>query len=155
MSDLKMRRSSQRVRSGIRNLHTLEEQRRIIGLEVTVGITGSCCQIPLWAWEDAEVLSQLPLSKKLITILSFVLCMLLTPGSQLPWPFIHSSKPWIMGKIKCKIKGYENFKSVGILDTFDGEFPGVESLWSKFNINYANEKPEEYFNKHIFSLEQL
>ena len=27
--------------------------------------------------------------------------------------------------------------------------------FEQFNINFANEKLQEYFNKHIFSLEQL
>ncbi|XP_034289703.1 unconventional myosin-X-like isoform X4 [Pantherophis guttatus] len=61
---------------------------------------------------------------------------------------------WIIGKINSKIKGKENFKSVGILDIF-----GFENFqanrFEQFNINYANEKLQEYFNKHIFSLEQL
>ncbi|KAG8125339.1 hypothetical protein E2320_020605 [Naja naja] len=61
---------------------------------------------------------------------------------------------WIIGKINSKIKGKENFKSVGILDIFGFENFQV-NRFEQFNINYANEKLQEYFNKHIFSLEQL
>ncbi|KAH0621187.1 hypothetical protein JD844_022242 [Phrynosoma platyrhinos] len=61
---------------------------------------------------------------------------------------------WIIGRINSKIKGKENFKSVGILDIFGFENFQV-NRFEQFNINYANEKLQEYFNKHIFSLEQL
>uniref|UniRef100_A0A8C9EU17 Unconventional myosin-X-like n=1 Tax=Pavo cristatus TaxID=9049 RepID=A0A8C9EU17_PAVCR len=61
---------------------------------------------------------------------------------------------WLISKINTKIKGKENFKSVGILDIFGFENFQV-NRFEQFNINYANEKLQEYFNKHIFSLEQL
>uniref|UniRef100_A0A665TUX9 Myosin X, like 1 n=1 Tax=Echeneis naucrates TaxID=173247 RepID=A0A665TUX9_ECHNA len=61
---------------------------------------------------------------------------------------------WIILKINQKIKGKENFKSIGILDIFGFENFKV-NRFEQFNINYANEKLQEYFNKHIFSLEQL
>uniref|UniRef100_A0A8C5B6I2 Myosin X, like 1 n=1 Tax=Gadus morhua TaxID=8049 RepID=A0A8C5B6I2_GADMO len=61
---------------------------------------------------------------------------------------------WIVRKINQKVKGKENFKSIGILDIFGFENFEV-NRFEQFNINYANEKLQEYFNKHIFSLEQL
>ncbi|CAB1427869.1 unnamed protein product, partial [Pleuronectes platessa] len=61
---------------------------------------------------------------------------------------------WIILKINQKVKGKENFKSIGILDIFGFENFQV-NRFEQFNINYANEKLQEYFNKHIFSLEQL
>ncbi|KAG7466962.1 hypothetical protein MATL_G00148210 [Megalops atlanticus] len=61
---------------------------------------------------------------------------------------------WIIMRINQKIKGKDNFKSVGILDIFGFENFQV-NRFEQFNINYANEKLQEYFNKHIFSLEQL
>uniref|UniRef100_A0A8C2WQY0 Myosin X, like 1 n=1 Tax=Cyclopterus lumpus TaxID=8103 RepID=A0A8C2WQY0_CYCLU len=61
---------------------------------------------------------------------------------------------WIILKINQKIKGKENFKSISILDIFGFENFEV-NRFEQFNINYANEKLQEYFNKHIFSLEQL
>uniref|UniRef100_A0A4W3IDA8 Myosin X n=1 Tax=Callorhinchus milii TaxID=7868 RepID=A0A4W3IDA8_CALMI len=61
---------------------------------------------------------------------------------------------WIIGKINSRVKGKEDFKSVGVLDIFGFENFEV-NRFEQFNINYANEKLQEYFNKHIFSLEQL
>ncbi|XP_026639512.1 unconventional myosin-X-like [Microtus ochrogaster] len=61
---------------------------------------------------------------------------------------------WIIKKINSRIKGKEDFKSIGILDIFGFENFEVNHF-EQFNINYANEKLQEYFNKHIFSLEQL
>ncbi|XP_045081438.1 unconventional myosin-X isoform X1 [Coregonus clupeaformis] len=61
---------------------------------------------------------------------------------------------WIILRINQKIKGKDNFKSIGILDIFGFENFQV-NRFEQFNINYANEKLQEYFNKHIFSLEQL
>lgn len=42
---------------------------------------------------------------------------------------------------------------IGMLSCF--YFPLQVNRFEQFNINYANEKLQEYFNKHIFSLEQL
>ncbi|KAM9803310.1 unconventional myosin-X [Syngnathus typhle] len=61
---------------------------------------------------------------------------------------------WIIMQINQKIKGKDNFKCIGILDIFGFENFEV-NRFEQFNINYANEKLQEYFNKHIFSLEQL
>ncbi|XP_035383783.1 unconventional myosin-X isoform X2 [Electrophorus electricus] len=61
---------------------------------------------------------------------------------------------WIIGKLNKRIHGNDNFKSIGILDIFGFENFEV-NRFEQFNINYANEKLQEYFNKHIFSLEQL
>uniref|UniRef100_A0A669E868 Myosin X n=1 Tax=Oreochromis niloticus TaxID=8128 RepID=A0A669E868_ORENI len=61
---------------------------------------------------------------------------------------------WIIRKLNTRIKGKEDFKSVSILDIFGFENFEV-NRFEQFNINYANEKLQEYFNKHIFSLEQL
>ncbi|XP_035377707.1 unconventional myosin-X [Electrophorus electricus] len=61
---------------------------------------------------------------------------------------------WIITRINQKIKGKDNFKSISILDIFGFENFEV-NRFEQFNINYANEKLQEYFNKHIFSLEQL
>uniref|UniRef100_A0A8C5GVU2 Myosin X n=1 Tax=Gouania willdenowi TaxID=441366 RepID=A0A8C5GVU2_GOUWI len=61
---------------------------------------------------------------------------------------------WIIHKLNSRIKGREDFKSISILDIFGFENFEVNHF-EQFNINYANEKLQEYFNKHIFSLEQL
>uniref|UniRef100_A0A7N6AEC9 Myosin X n=1 Tax=Anabas testudineus TaxID=64144 RepID=A0A7N6AEC9_ANATE len=61
---------------------------------------------------------------------------------------------WIIRKLNNRIRGKEDFKSISILDIFGFENFEV-NRFEQFNINYANEKLQEYFNKHIFSLEQL
>lgn len=61
---------------------------------------------------------------------------------------------WIIRKLNSRINGIEDFRSIGILDIFGFENFEV-NRFEQFNINYANEKLQEYFNKHIFSLEQL
>ncbi|XP_030066757.1 unconventional myosin-X-like [Microcaecilia unicolor] len=61
---------------------------------------------------------------------------------------------WLLAKINAKIRGKEDFQSIGILDIFGFENFQV-NRFEQFNINYANEKLQEYFNKHTFSLEQL
>uniref|UniRef100_A0A7M4FDX9 Myosin X n=1 Tax=Crocodylus porosus TaxID=8502 RepID=A0A7M4FDX9_CROPO len=61
---------------------------------------------------------------------------------------------WVIKKINSRIRGKDDFKSIGILDIFGFENFEV-NRFEQFNINYANEKLQEYFNKHIFSLEQL
>ncbi|XP_053507195.1 unconventional myosin-X [Ictalurus furcatus] len=61
---------------------------------------------------------------------------------------------WIIHKLNKRIHGNDDFKSIGILDIFGFENFEV-NRFEQFNINYANEKLQEYFNKHIFSLEQL
>ncbi|XP_022083588.1 unconventional myosin-X-like isoform X2 [Acanthaster planci] len=60
---------------------------------------------------------------------------------------------WIIHRINRCIKGKEFFHSVGVLDIFGFENFEV-NRFEQFNINFANEKLQEYFNKHIFSLEQ-
>ncbi|XP_071348791.1 unconventional myosin-X [Trachinotus anak] len=61
---------------------------------------------------------------------------------------------WITRKLNNCIRGKEDFRSISILDIFGFENFEV-NRFEQFNINYANEKLQEYFNKHIFSLEQL
>uniref|UniRef100_UPI00398E4DB6 unconventional myosin-X-like n=1 Tax=Pristiophorus japonicus TaxID=55135 RepID=UPI00398E4DB6 len=61
---------------------------------------------------------------------------------------------WIIRKINTKIRGKDSFKSIGILDIFGFENFEI-NRFEQFSINFANEKLQEYFNKHIFSLEQL
>ncbi|XP_069792176.1 unconventional myosin-X-like isoform X2 [Narcine bancroftii] len=60
----------------------------------------------------------------------------------------------ILRKINNKIRGKDDFKSISILDIFGFENFEI-NRFEQFNINFANEKLQEYFNKHIFSLEQL
>ncbi|XP_070564817.1 unconventional myosin-X-like [Ptychodera flava] len=60
---------------------------------------------------------------------------------------------WIISKINSCVRGADNFCLIGVLDIFGFENFEV-NRFEQFNINYANEKLQEYFNKHIFSLEQ-
>ncbi|EDO44785.1 predicted protein [Nematostella vectensis] len=60
---------------------------------------------------------------------------------------------WVIGKINRRIKNSDTFSSIGILDIFGFENFEV-NRFEQFSINYANEKLQQYFNKHIFSLEQ-
>jgi myosin X len=64
-----------------------------------------------------------------------------------------SSFRWVLERINAKIAGGDQFANVGILDIFGFENFQV-NRFEQFNINFANEKLQEYFNKHIFSLEQ-
>jgi len=61
---------------------------------------------------------------------------------------------WVISKINAKIKGPDNFHFIGILDIFGFENFKV-NRFEQFCINFANEKLQEYFNRHIFSLEQI
>lgn len=61
---------------------------------------------------------------------------------------------WLILKINVSLKGAETFHSIGVLDIFGFE-NFAENFLEQFNINYANEKLQQYFNRHIFSLEQL
>ncbi|XP_072041774.1 unconventional myosin-X-like [Amphiura filiformis] len=61
---------------------------------------------------------------------------------------------WIIKRINSRIKlSQDAFSSVGVLDIFGFENFST-NRFEQFNINFANEKLQEYFNKHIFSLEQ-
>ncbi|XP_065839578.1 unconventional myosin-X-like [Oscarella lobularis] len=60
---------------------------------------------------------------------------------------------WVLKKINSRIHGNESFRFIGVLDIFGFENFTV-NRFEQFNINFANEKLQEYFNKHIFSLEQ-
>jgi myosin X len=60
---------------------------------------------------------------------------------------------WILERINARIIGKKHFATVGVLDIFGFENFEV-NRFEQFNINFANEKLQEYFNKHIFSLEQ-
>ncbi|KAL5247554.1 hypothetical protein ACHWQZ_G019434 [Mnemiopsis leidyi] len=62
---------------------------------------------------------------------------------------------WIIQRINSRIKSPKTpFSSIGVLDIFGFENFAV-NRFEQFNINFANEKLQQFFNKHIFSLEQL
>lgn len=61
---------------------------------------------------------------------------------------------WVISKINARIKGPDDFHFIGILDIFGFENFQV-NRFEQFCINFANEKLQEYFNRHIFSLEQI
>ncbi|XP_065192993.1 unconventional myosin-X-like [Sycon ciliatum] len=60
---------------------------------------------------------------------------------------------WILKKINVCINGPETYRSISVLDIFGFENFQV-NRFEQFNINFANEKLQNYFNKHIFALEQ-
>jgi myosin X len=61
---------------------------------------------------------------------------------------------WVLKKINVRLMGPDSsFCSVGVLDIFGFENFDI-NRFEQFNINFANEKLQEYFNRHIFSLEQ-
>nr|XP_018666876.1 unconventional myosin-X isoform X2 [Ciona intestinalis] len=61
---------------------------------------------------------------------------------------------WIISKINHRIKGPDDFYFIGILDIFGFENFKI-NRFEQFCINFANEKLQEFFNRHIFSLEQI
>ena len=61
---------------------------------------------------------------------------------------------FLVKQINHTLKGKETFHSIGILDIFGFENFDANFL-EQFNINFANEKLQQYFNRHIFSLEQI
>ncbi|KAJ3594570.1 hypothetical protein NHX12_003877 [Muraenolepis orangiensis] len=76
-------------------------------------------------------------------------------GEQISTPLtVEQCFAWIIRQLNARIRGTDDFLSISILDIFGFENFEV-NRFEQFNINYANEKLQEYFNKHIFSLEQL
>nr|CAB3264150.1 unconventional myosin-X [Phallusia mammillata] len=61
---------------------------------------------------------------------------------------------WIISRVNHRIKGPDDFHFIGILDIFGFENFAV-NRFEQFCINFANEKLQEFFNRHIFSLEQI
>ena len=65
----------------------------------------------------------------------------------------HRLFKWLIEAINAKIKSAEQTCWVGILDIFGFEFSGVNSL-EQLLINFANEKLQQFFIKHVFELEK-
>uniref|UniRef100_A0A8C8GE18 Myosin X n=1 Tax=Oncorhynchus tshawytscha TaxID=74940 RepID=A0A8C8GE18_ONCTS len=88
------------------------------------------------------------------TVMSFSFSQAVDSRDSMAMALYSQCFTWIIRKLNNRIRGKEDFKSIGILDIFGFENFEV-NRFEQFNINYANEKLQEYFNKHIFSLEQL
>lgn len=55
---------------------------------------------------------------------------------------------WILAKINISLRGDESFHFIGVLDIFGFE-NFKHNSFEQFNINYANEKLQSYFNRFL------
>lgn len=69
--------------------------------------------------------------------------------------FVIFSGTWLLGMLQLKAVPCLQSRIFGVYAFFQKFLSLQVNRFEQFNINYANEKLQEYFNKHIFSLEQL